>query len=92
MTVDFDAEVDENQLKPEIDMPVEAHGSQTEGRVQGAINAYVAFDTQRFFAPAGLAYNGIASRFKGGAGGETVHLSVQDAQGVLVPKVDLQEP
>lgn len=91
LTVDFDAEVDENQIEPEIDMPVEAHGSQSEGRVQGAINAYVAFDEQRFFAPAGLPYSGIASCFKRGSGGETCHLSVQDAQGVLVPKAQLPE-
>lgn len=91
LRIEFDAAVDESKTKPELDMPVECHMERVHGTVDGVANCYVAFGKQRFHAPAGLSYSGVASSFKDASHREIYNISLRDDNGFLIRKVYLPE-
>lgn len=88
---EFEANVDENKIKPELNMPVECHFEKVDGSVNGVTNCYVAFGKQRFYAPFGLSYNGIASTLRESSNKEIYNVCLRDNNGVLIKKVYLPE-
>ncbi len=91
LKAEFQAEIDETRITPDLNMPVECHLERTEGTIHGVTGCYLAFGEQQFHAPAGLAYRGTATRFKDESNKEVYEVSAKDETGFLVKKLDLPE-
>lgn len=91
LRAEFEADVDETIIKPDLNMPVECHIYRVNGSVNGSTNCYVAFGKQRFHAPAGLSYSGMASSFNGGSGRENYYINLGNDGGAVVKKEFLEE-
>jgi hypothetical protein len=72
-------------------MPVECHLERTEGTIDGVAGCYLALGDQRFYAPVGVAYRGIATRAKSETNKEVYEISMKDEDGFLVRKLYLPE-
>jgi hypothetical protein len=83
----FQAEIDETKITPDLNMPVECHLEGTEGIIDGVTGCYLAFGEQRFHAPAGLAYRGTATRSKDELTKEVYQVSLKNETGFLVRKL-----
>jgi len=91
LKAEFQAEIDETRITPDLDMPVECHLERTDGTIHGVTGCYLAFGEQRFHAPAGLAYRGTATRSKDESSKEIYEVCVKDQAGFLVKKLYLPE-
>jgi hypothetical protein len=91
LKAEFQAEIDETGIVPDLNMPVECHLERTEGTINGVTGCYLAFGEQRFYAPAGLPYSGTATSSKGEANNEVYQVSVKNEAGFLVKKLYLPE-
>lgn len=92
LKAEFQAEIDETMITPNLNMPVECHLERTEGAVNGVTSCYLAFGEQRFFAPAGLTYRGTAIRSKEGSPNKEIYqVSLKDENGFIVRKLYLPE-
>ena len=84
LKVAFTAEVDENDLKPEIDVPVEVETEKPEGLIVGAAQCYIAFGDKKYWAPAGLSYRGSGKKSREAEGPEVYQASLECRDGILV--------
>lgn len=91
LKAEFQAEIDETLITPDLDMPVECHLERTEGTINGVTGCYLAFGDQRFHAPVGLAYRGTATTSKDASNKEVYEVSLKDENGFLVKKRYLPE-
>ncbi|MEI8183550.1 MAG: histidine phosphatase family protein [Desulfomonile sp.] len=88
---EFQADVDETILTPDLNMPVEFHLERSEGTITGVTSCYVAFGDKRFHAPAGVSYRGAATRSKDATNKNVYDVAVGEENGVLVEKRYLPE-
>jgi phosphohistidine phosphatase SixA len=91
LKAEFQAEIDETLITPELNMPVECHLEMTDGIINGVTGCYLGFGDKRFHAPAGLAYGGTATRSKDEANREIYQISLKGENGFLVRKLYLPE-
>ncbi len=91
LLAEFQADIDENRIDPDLNLPVELHFEKVDGNVSGVANCYLAFGRQRFYVPAGLSYTGVASRLKDASGKQVYTVSLKNDDGVLVRKLYLPE-
>lgn len=91
LKAEFQAEVDETQVTPDLNMPVECHLERCEGTIDGVTGCYLAFGDKRFHAPAGMAYRGTASMSKDESNREVYQVSLKDENGFIVKKMYLPE-
>ena len=91
LKVEFQAEVDETKLTPDLNMPVELHLERSDGTITGVTNCYLAFGDKRFHAPAGLPYRGAATKSRDASNNEVYDVAVGEENGVLVEKRYLPE-
>lgn len=84
LKVVFQAEVDENDLKPEIDVPVEVDNPKPEGLIIGATPCYIAFGDKKFHAPAGLTYKGSGKKSNDAQNQEIYNASLESLDGILI--------
>lgn len=91
LKAEFQAEIDETLIIPDLNMPVECHLERTAGTINGVTGCYLAFGEQRFETPAGLAYRGTATRSKDESDTEVYEVSLKDDNGFLVKKLYLPE-
>lgn len=91
LKAEFQADVDETRITPDLNMPVECHLEKAEGTIHGVTGCYVAFGEQRFHAPAGLAYRGTAMRSKDESNREIYQIDLKDKAGFIVKKLYLPE-
>lgn len=91
LVAEFHADIDENRVEPDLNLPVELHFEKIDGNVSGVANCYLAFGRQRFYAPAGLSYSGVASSLEDASGKQLYTVSLKNNDGVLVRKLYLPE-
>ncbi len=91
LRAEFQAEVDETKIIPDLNMPVECHLERAAGTIHGVAGCYLAFGEQRFYAPAGLAYSGTATTSKDESNKETYQVNLEDENGFIVKKLYLPE-
>lgn len=91
LVAEFHADIDENRVEPDLNLPVELHFEKIDGNVSGVANCYLAFGRQRFYAPAGLSYSGVASSLEDASGKQLYTVSLKNKDGVLVRKLYLPE-
>ena len=91
LKAEFQAEIDETRITPDLNMPVECHLGRTDGTINGVTSCYLAFGEQRFYAPAGLAYLGTATKSMDESNKEVYQLSLKDENGFIVRKLYLPE-
>jgi len=91
LKVEFQAEVDETKLTPDLNMPVEFHLERSDGTMTGVTNCYLAFGDKRFHAPAGLPYRGAVTKSRDASNNEVYDVAVGEENGVLVEKRYLPE-
>lgn len=91
LKAEFQAEVDESKVTPDLNMPVEFHLDRSEGMISGVASCYVALGDKRFHAPAGLPYRGIATRSKDSSNKKVYQAILTDENGVIVEKRYLPE-
>ena len=84
LKVEFQAEVDENDLKPEIDVPVEVDNSKPEGLISGATPCYIAFGDKKYQAPVGLTYQGSGKKSNDAQNQEIYQASLKCLDGILI--------
>jgi hypothetical protein len=91
LKAEFQAEVDETRITPELNMPVECHLERSEGMITGVADCYLAFGDKRFHAPAGLPYRGTATSSTDASKQEVYQVTLQDAGSAIVEKRYLPE-
>jgi len=91
LQAEFEAEIDETKITPDLNMPVECHLERTDGMINGVADCYLAFGEQRFYAPAGLAYRGSAATSRDESNREVYQVSVKQENGILNRKLYLPE-
>jgi len=91
LKAEFNAEIDETRITPDLNMPVECRLESTEGAINGVTGCYLAFGEQRFYAPAGLEYRGTATRSKDASDKEAYQVSLKNDNGFIVRKLYLPE-
>jgi len=91
LTVEFHAEVDESKIKPDLNMPVQLPPENPKGLITGVIDCYLAFGDKRFYAPAGLTYQGIAGRSRDASNQERYQATLTAKDGIIVKKKYLPE-
>lgn len=91
LVAEFQADIDENRIEPDLNLPVELHFEKIDGNVSGVANCYLAFGRQRFYAPAGLSYTGVASSLEDASGKQLYTVSLKNNDGELVRKLYLPE-
>jgi len=91
LKAEFQAEIDETSIVPDLNMPVECHLKRTEGMIDGVVGCYLAFEKQRFYAPTGLPYLGTATSSRGESNREVYEVSLRNDAGFLVKKLYLPE-
>jgi len=91
LKAEFQAEVDETRITPELNVPVECHLERSEGMITGVADCYLAFGDKRFHAPAGLPYRGTATSSRGEVNEEIYEVSLKNETGFLVKKLYLPE-
>jgi len=84
LKAEFQAEIDETVIVPDLNMPVECRLARTEGTMAGVISCYLAFGEQRFFAPAGTAYRGTAKTSEDEANRQVYQVSLTEENGCIV--------
>ncbi len=84
LKVEFQAEVDKNDLKPEIDVPVEVDSPKPEGLISGATPCYIAFGDKKYQAPAGLTYQGSGKKSNDAQNQEIYQASLKCLDGILI--------
>jgi hypothetical protein len=89
---EFQAEVDEGKImSPEICKPVELYPQRSEGFITGVTSCYAAFGGKRFYAPAGLPYEGEARKTKDGTDREVYEANLSTKNGIVLEKGSLPE-
>ena len=91
LKAEFQAEIDETEITPALNMPIECRLGRTEGTINGVTGCYLAFGEQRFYAPVGLAYRGTATRSKDQSNKEVYQVNLKDENGFIVRKLYLPE-
>jgi len=91
LKAEFQAEIDETRITPDLNMPVECRLERTEGTINGVTGCYLAFGEKRFYARAGLEYRGAATRSKEASDKEVYQVSLKDENGFIVRKLYLPE-
>jgi len=91
LTVEFRAQVDESKIKPDLNMLVQLPPENPEGLITGVIDCYLAFGDKRFYAPAGLTYQGIAGRSQDASNRERYEAVLSVKNGIIVKKEYLPE-
>lgn len=91
LKAEFQAEIDETRITPDLNMPVECRLERTEGTVNGVTGCYLAFGEQRFYAPAGLTYRGTATRSRDESNKDVYQVTLKDEGGYLIRKLYLPE-
>jgi hypothetical protein len=91
LKAEFEAEIDETTVTADLNMPVECHLERINGTIQGVAMCFLAFGDQRFYAPAGLAYQGDATCSTVESNKEVYQVTVKDEGGFLVTKRYLPE-
>jgi phosphohistidine phosphatase SixA len=91
LRTEFEAEIDETRIIPDLNMPVECPLERTEGTIHGVTGCYLAFGEKRFYAPAGLAYRGNATRSTDESNREVYQVNLKDENGFIVKKLCLPE-
>jgi len=91
LKAEFQAEIDETVITPDLNMPIECHLERTEGSIHGVAGCYLAFGNQRFHAPVGLAYSGTATMSKDESNKEVYQVSLKKENGFLFRKPYLPE-
>ena len=62
LQVEFQADVDEGSVTPEIDLPITLEADKPVGLIVGSTPCYVAFGPKKFQAPIGLNYQGLGGK------------------------------
>jgi len=62
LQVEFQADVDEGGVTPEIDLPITLEADKPVGLIVGSALCYVAFGPKKFQAPIGLNYQGLGGK------------------------------
>lgn len=91
LKAEFQAEVDEAKITPNLNMPVECHLGRSEGTINGVTSCYLAFGDKRFHAPAGLAYRGTATKSTDESNKEVYQVTVKEENGFIMRKLYLPE-
>jgi len=91
LTVEFHAQVDESKIKPDLDMPVQLPPENPKGLITGVIDCYLALGDKRFYAPAGLTYQGTAGRSQDASNQECYQATLTAKNGIIVKKEYLSE-
>lgn len=91
LTVEFHAQVDESKIKPHLNMPVQLPPENPKGLITGVIDCYLAFGDKRFYAPAGLTYQGTADRFQNTSNRKRYQATLTAKDGIIVKKKYLPE-
>lgn len=91
LRAEFQADVDESRITPDLNMPVECRLEQAEGVINGSIDSYLGFGNKRFYAPAGLSYRGIATKSRDKSNSETYQVDLKDNNGFIIKKLYLPE-
>jgi phosphohistidine phosphatase SixA len=91
LTVEFHAKVDESKIKPDLNMPVQLPPENPKGLITGVIDCYLAFGDKRFYAPAGLTYQGTAIKSRDASKQERYEATLTAKDGIIVKKEYLPE-
>ena len=90
LKAEFQADVDEAKVTPNLNMPVEFRLGRAEGVITGVTSCYLGFGDKRFHAPAGLPYRGIGITSQEGNDQE-YQSTLSEQDGVIVKKRYLPE-
>jgi hypothetical protein len=91
LRVQFQADVDEGSITPEIDLPIILEADKPVGLIVGSAPAYVAFGPKQFIAPTGLNYQGLGRQAPAPPGPGSYQATLQSAGGVFMEKPQVPE-
>jgi hypothetical protein len=91
LKAEFLAEIDETEITAEFNMPVECRLETVEGAINGVTGCYLAFGDKRFFAPAGMDYQGSATISRDEANKQVYRVNLKNEAGFIVKKISLPE-
>ncbi len=92
LRVEFRADVDEDSLTPEIDLPITLETDKPLGLIVGSAPCYVAFGPKKFQAPNGLNYRGLGEETPPPAPPGSYQATLRSAGGFLLEKPAEPEP
>jgi hypothetical protein len=92
LKIKFQAAVDEREITPELDAPVEVGNEKPLGLIVGAAPCYIGFGPKRFHAPAGLIYLGSGGTARTGPHKGSYQATLGAVNGILLAKPGPPEP
>jgi hypothetical protein len=91
LQVQFQADVDEGSITPEIDLPITLEADKPVGLIVGSAPCYVAFGPKKFQAPVGLNYQGLGGKAPPPAPAGSYQATLMSVGGFLVEKPEVPE-
>lgn len=91
LQVEFQADVDEGSITPEIDLPITLEADKPGGLIVGSAPCYVAFGQKKFQAPIGLNYQGLGGKAPPPAPSGSYQATLVSVGGFLVENPDDSE-
>jgi hypothetical protein len=86
LRVEFQADVDEGSITPEIDLPIPLAADKPVGLIVGSTPCHLAFGQKRFQAPIGLNYQGLGGKIPPPAPPGSYQATLRSAGGFLLEK------
>lgn len=91
LRVNFQADVDEGSITPEIDLPITLEADKPVGLIVGATSCHLAFGPKKFLAPNGLNYQGQGGKAPPPAPPGSYQATLMSVGGFLVEKSENPE-
>ena len=88
LRVEFQADVDEGSITPEIDLPITLEADKPVGLIVGSTPCHLAFGHKRFHAPIGLNYQGLGGKAPPPAPPGSYQATLMSVGGFLLEKSD----